>query len=158
VRVHVAQSDPPTPRSHAAGRTAQQRERERAALAKERRIRWRERLEQYNEEYRLREQQGLSPPLDLVNSSSGKEEESDWERTDSNRWEPAPPSSRAEGAAVELIPEVGAEPPSTGLSVEVPAGTTEAPADAVEVPPALKEEEAGLLQFGIGVAFLHARP
>jgi hypothetical protein len=33
----------------------QQQERERAALVKERKIRRRERLEQHNEEYRLRE-------------------------------------------------------------------------------------------------------
>jgi hypothetical protein len=48
---------------------------------------------------------------------------------------------------VESIPEVGVEPPAAVLSVEVPAGTTEALAGAVEVPPALEEEEAGLLQF-----------
>jgi hypothetical protein len=57
------------------------------------------------------------------------------ERTTSDRWEPAPPSPRAEGAAVELVPEVGAEPPVTGLSEEAPAGATETPAGAVEVPP-----------------------
>jgi hypothetical protein len=36
---------------------------------------------------------------------------------------------------VELVPEVGAEPPTTGLSEEAPAGATETPAGAVEVPP-----------------------
>jgi hypothetical protein len=56
VKVHAAQSDPPTPRSQAANRAAQQQERDRVALAKERRIRRQERLNQYNEEYRLREQ------------------------------------------------------------------------------------------------------
>jgi hypothetical protein len=60
-------------RAWAAGRATQQR----AALAKERKIRQRERLEQHNEEYRMREQQGLSPPSVLVNSSSDEEEESD---------------------------------------------------------------------------------
>jgi hypothetical protein len=40
-------------------------------------IKRRERLEQYNEEYRLREQQGLSPPLASANLSSNEEEESD---------------------------------------------------------------------------------
>jgi hypothetical protein len=94
--MHAARSDPSTPRSQAAGRAAQQRERERAALAKERKIRRRERLEKYNEEYRPCEQQGLSPPLALANSSSD-EEESDGERTTSDRWEPAPPSPWVEG-------------------------------------------------------------
>jgi hypothetical protein len=50
------------PRSQAAGRATLQRERDRAGLAKERRIKRQERLDQYNEEYRQREQQGLSPP------------------------------------------------------------------------------------------------
>jgi hypothetical protein len=49
-------SDPPTPRVRAAGRAAQRREQERAAHAKEKKLRRRERLEQYNEEYRLCEQ------------------------------------------------------------------------------------------------------
>jgi hypothetical protein len=65
------------PRAWAAGRATQQREQEPAALAKERKIRQRERLEQHNEEYRMREKQGLSPPSVLVNSSSDEEEESD---------------------------------------------------------------------------------
>jgi hypothetical protein len=56
VNVNVARSDPLTPRSQAAGRAAEQRERDWAALAKERRIRRQERLIQYNEEYRLCEQ------------------------------------------------------------------------------------------------------
>jgi hypothetical protein len=144
VTVNATRSDSSTPRARAAGHVAQQREQERAARAWERKIRRRERLEQHNEEYRLREQQGLSPPPVLVNSSSD-EEESDGERTTSDRWEPVPPSPRAEGEAVELVPEAGAEPPATGLSVEMPAGTTEAPSGTVEVPPALKEEEAGIL-------------
>jgi hypothetical protein len=112
------------------------------ALAKERKIRRRERLEQYNEEYRLQEQQGLSPPPALANSSLD-EEESDGERTTSCRWEPAPPSPQAEGTAVESTPEAGMEPPAAGLSVEVPVGTAEALAGAVEAPPALEEEETG---------------
>jgi hypothetical protein len=49
--VHATRSDPLTPRSQASGRAAQQREREWAALAKERRRQ--ELLEKYNEEYRL---------------------------------------------------------------------------------------------------------
>jgi hypothetical protein len=36
---------------------------------KEKRIKRQERLNQYNKEYRLREQQGLSPPPALANSS-----------------------------------------------------------------------------------------
>jgi hypothetical protein len=54
VTVNAARSDPPTPR--AASRVAQRREQERAACAKEKRLRRRERLEKYNKEYRLREQ------------------------------------------------------------------------------------------------------
>jgi hypothetical protein len=113
-------------------------------------------LEQYNEEYRLLEQQGLSPSLALANSSSDDEEESDEVRTTSERWELAPLSPRAEGAAVELVLGAGAEPPVAELSEEAPAGVTEAPAGTVEaptgateVPPALKEEEAGILQFEV---------
>jgi hypothetical protein len=41
---------------------------------------------------------------------------------------------------------VGTGPPAVGLSVVVPAGT---PTGVVEVPPALEEEEAGLLQFEV---------
>jgi hypothetical protein len=52
--VNTARSDPPTPGAQAAGRAAQWREWERAARAREQKIRWRKRLEQYNEEYRLR--------------------------------------------------------------------------------------------------------
>jgi hypothetical protein len=52
VNVHAAQSDPPTPRSQAAGCAMQQREWDRAVLAKERRIRRQELLDQYNKEYR----------------------------------------------------------------------------------------------------------
>jgi hypothetical protein len=62
---------------------------------KERKIRWWELLEQYNEEYRLRKQQGLSPPPVLANSLSN-DVESDEERTTSDMWEPTYPSPRAE--------------------------------------------------------------
>jgi hypothetical protein len=98
-------------------------------------VKWRERLEQHNEEYRLREQQGLSPPPVLVNLSSDEEEESDGEKTTSDSWEPMLPSPRAEGVAVELVPEAGAQPPVVELLVRVPTGTTEAPAGTTEVPP-----------------------
>jgi hypothetical protein len=143
VTVNAARSDPPTPWARATGRTAQQWEQERAAHAKERKIRRRERLEQHNEEYRLREQQGLSPLPVLVNSSSDEEEESDGEWTTSYRWEPMPLSPRVEGAAVELIPKADVEPPVTRLSVEVPTGTAEAPAGAAEVPPTSQGRGSG---------------
>jgi hypothetical protein len=44
---------------------------------------------------------------------------------------------------MELVPEMGVEPLTTGSSEEVPTGATEALAGAAEVPPALKEEEVG---------------
>jgi hypothetical protein len=61
-----------------------------AALAKEKKIRRHEQLDRYNEENRLRDHQGLSPPAALANSSSDDEEESDGERTTSDRWNPRP--------------------------------------------------------------------
>jgi hypothetical protein len=64
----------------------QRREQKRAAHEKERRIRRWERLEQYNEEYRLREQRGLSSPLASANSSS--EEEEDEEGSEEGRAAP----------------------------------------------------------------------
>jgi hypothetical protein len=134
VILNVARSDPSMPWARATGRTAQQREPEWAARAKEKKIRWRQHLEQHNEEYRLREQQGLSPPPAPVNSSL-EEEESDGERTTSDRWEPMPLSSRAEGAAVELVPEAGVESPVAGPSEKVLAGTMKVPVGAAEVPP-----------------------
>jgi hypothetical protein len=51
------------------------REQERVARKKEWRIRWRERWEQRDEEFRLRDQQGLFPPATSDYSSSGEEEE-----------------------------------------------------------------------------------
>jgi hypothetical protein len=75
VQLSAAKSDPPTPRSRALGRAAQQRERERATRKKERATRHRERRERRNEEYRLREQQGLSSPGTEEYSSSDEEEE-----------------------------------------------------------------------------------
>jgi hypothetical protein len=53
---------------------------ERAARKKEKRIRRWEGREQRDEEYRLREQQGLSPPVTPENSSSGEEEEEESDR------------------------------------------------------------------------------
>jgi hypothetical protein len=63
VSVSAAKSDPATPRSHALGRAAQQREREWAARKKERATRHRKRRERRSEEYRLCEQQVLSSPV-----------------------------------------------------------------------------------------------
>jgi hypothetical protein len=79
VRVSAAKSDPPTPRSRALGRAAQQRERERAARKKECATRHRKRRERRSEEYRLREQQGLSSPGTEEYSSSDEEEEEEEE-------------------------------------------------------------------------------
>jgi hypothetical protein len=134
VTVDTARSDPPTPRARASGSTEQRRGQERATRTKEKRLKRQERLEQYNEEYRLREQQGLSRPLASANSLSDEEEESDGERTTSDRWEPAPLLPQAEEAAVELVPVAGAEALATGPSVDAPVGATEAPAGATEVP------------------------
>jgi hypothetical protein len=58
--VDASQSDPPMPCARAAARAAYRREQEKASH-KERRIRWQEHREQQDEEYRLREQHGLSP-------------------------------------------------------------------------------------------------
>jgi hypothetical protein len=56
VTVNAVRSNPPTSRARVAGLAAQRREQERGVHSKEKRLRRRERLEQYNEEYRLREQ------------------------------------------------------------------------------------------------------
>jgi hypothetical protein len=79
VRVSAAKSDPPTPRSRALGRAAQQQEREWAARKKERATRHRKRRERTSEEYRLREQQGLSSLGTEEYSSSDEEEEEEEE-------------------------------------------------------------------------------
>jgi hypothetical protein len=55
VSVSAAKSEPPTHRSRALARAAQQRERERVARKRERATRHRERRERRSEEYRLRE-------------------------------------------------------------------------------------------------------
>jgi hypothetical protein len=64
----AAKSEPPTPRSRALAR-------ERVACRRERATRHRVRRERRNEEYRLREQQGLSSPGTEEYSSSDEEEE-----------------------------------------------------------------------------------
>jgi hypothetical protein len=75
--VDAARSDPPTPRAREAVHATQRRDQERAARRKERSIRRRECREQQSEEYRLREQQGLSPPTTPENTSEEEDEESD---------------------------------------------------------------------------------
>jgi hypothetical protein len=108
VTVNAARSDPPTPRARARVRAAQRQEQERAARKKDKRIRRRERREQRSEEFRLREQLGLSSPTTLEYSSSDeKEEESDGGWTLPERWEPSPPTPRAVEAAEETAPGVG---------------------------------------------------
>jgi hypothetical protein len=98
-----------------------------AARAKERKSRRQARLDSHNEDYWLREQQGLSPPLALVNSPSD-EEESEGEQTTSDRWEAmAPLLPGVEGVVMEPTLEAGAEPPLAGLSAEAPTGAVEAP-------------------------------
>jgi hypothetical protein len=65
----------------------------------------------------------------LVNSSLD-EEESEGERTTSDRWEPAaPPSPGVEQVVTEPTLEVGAEPPVAGSSAEASAGAAKAPAE-----------------------------
>jgi hypothetical protein len=55
VSVNAAKSVPPTPRTRALARAAQERERARVARKRERATRHRERRERRSEEYRLRE-------------------------------------------------------------------------------------------------------
>jgi hypothetical protein len=104
---------------------------ERETREKERRIRWRESREQRDEEYRLREQQGLSPSATSKYSSSGggEEDESDRGQPPSERWDPAPPSPRAAEAAKEQAP---GEAPTAGRSVEEAARAAEVPVRAAE--------------------------
>jgi hypothetical protein len=85
VTMHTARLDPLTLRARSAARTAQRREQEWAAHAKDRRLRRWKRLEQYDKEFQLHEQQGLSPPLAPANSSSEEEEE---EESDGGRATP----------------------------------------------------------------------
>jgi hypothetical protein len=107
--MNAARSDPPTPRSRAHARAVQRREQERATHKRERSIRRREQQEQRSEEFRLREQQGLSSPGTKEYSSLGEEKEgSDRGRAPPESWEPSPPSPRAAEAAEEVAPGAGA--------------------------------------------------
>jgi hypothetical protein len=152
VIVNAARSDLPMPRARAADRAAQQREQERVVSAKEMKLRRWERQEQHNEEYRLREQQGLSPSPALANSSSD-EEESDGERTTSHRWEPAPPIATGRGSGHGIGPQGGHR---TAHRRAIRAGASRCHGGAGGrsggTTPALKEEEAGILQFVVSSA------
>jgi hypothetical protein len=80
------------------------------ARKKEKGIRRWERRERRSEEFRLREQQGLSSPATSEFSSSDEEEEeeSDGGRASPERWEPSLPSPRVAEAAEETAPGAGA--------------------------------------------------
>jgi hypothetical protein len=128
--VNAARSAPPTPRARA--RAAQRQEQERAARKKEKSIRRRERREQRSEEFRLREQQGLSSPGTSEYSSSDEEEEeeSDGGRAPPERWEPLPPSPRAAEAAEETTPGAGTGAPAARQPMREAVRAAEAPARA----------------------------
>jgi hypothetical protein len=129
--VDAARSDPPMPRARARACAVQRWEQERAACNKEKRVRRRERREQRDEEFWLREQHGLSPPATSEDSSSGEEEEeSDGGRALLERWEPAPPSSRAAEATEKTAPGAGAGAPTEPMreatcAAKAPARTAE---------------------------------
>jgi hypothetical protein len=137
--VDAARSDPPTPRARAHARAAQRQEQERVARKKEKRIRWRERREQCDEEFRLREQQGLSPPATSEDSSSGEEEESDGGRTLPERWEPSPPSPRAAEAAEEIAPGAGVGAPTVRRPTREATRAAEMTGSAAVATPAAAE-------------------
>jgi hypothetical protein len=108
VRKNAALSDPPTPWSRALARAAQQREQERVDRRRGRNA-WRlERRERRSEEFRLREQNGLSSPGTEEYSSSDEEEEEEGEEDRGqvlpDRWGPAPPSPEPTPVAREPSP------------------------------------------------------
>jgi hypothetical protein len=96
VRMNAARSDPPTPWSLALARAAHWREQVRVDRRRERNARRWERRERRSEEFRLREQQGLSSPgtEEYSSSDEAQEEEGQEDRGQvlPDRWEPAPPS------------------------------------------------------------------
>jgi hypothetical protein len=97
------------------------REQECVARMRERNAWRRERRERRSEEFRLREQQGLSSPGTEEYSSSGeeeKEEEGEEGRGQvlPDRWEPAPPSPEPTPVAREPLPGAGAGAPAAGRS------------------------------------------
>jgi hypothetical protein len=133
--VNAVRSDPPTPEAPARARATQRREQERVARKKERSIRRRERREQRSEEFRLREQQGLSSPGTSEYSSldEEEEEESDGGRAPPERWEPSAPSPRAAEAAKETTPGAGAGAPAARHPTREATCTAEALARAAEM-------------------------
>jgi hypothetical protein len=84
---------------------------------RERDARHREHREWRSEEFRLREQQGLSSPgMEEYSSSDEEEEEEEEEIREQvlpDRWEPAPPSPELTPVAGVPSPGVGAEAPAT---------------------------------------------
>jgi hypothetical protein len=135
VSVSAAKSEPPTRRSRTLVRAAQQRERERVARRRERATRHREHRERRSEEFRLREQQGLSSPGTEEYSSLDEEEEEKEEvrgQALPDRWEPAPPSPELASVAGAASPGAGAEALATRQSTTGAARAAEAPARAPE--------------------------
>jgi hypothetical protein len=132
--VNTTRSDPPTPRSRAHARAVQRREQERAARQRERNLQRRERREQRSEEFRLREQYGLSSLRTEGYSLSGEEEEeeSDGGRAPPERWQPSTPSPRAAEAAEETVPGAGTGAPSARQPTKEATRVVEAPARAAE--------------------------
>jgi hypothetical protein len=135
VSVSAVKSNPPTPRSHALARAAQQRER--VARRRERDARHWERRKRRNEEFRLREQQGLSSPGTEEYSSSDEEEEEEEEEVREqvlpDRWEPAPLSPEPAPVAGGPSPGAGAEAPVTRQSTTEAARAAEARATGASV-------------------------
>jgi hypothetical protein len=86
------------------------------------------------EEFRLREQQGLSSPgTSEYSSSDEEEEESDGGRAPPERWEPSPPSPKAAEAEKETAPGAGAGAPAAKHPTGEATHAAEAPASAVEM-------------------------
>jgi hypothetical protein len=87
---------------------------------RERDARHRERRERRSEEFRLREQQGLSSPGMEEYSSPDEEEEEEEEEVREqvlpDRWDPAPPSPEPTPAAGVPSPGAGAKAPATRKS------------------------------------------
>jgi hypothetical protein len=108
-------------------------------------------LEQYDEEYRLREQQGLSPPLAPANSSLDEEEEeqSDGGRAPREVESPTPVTmGRGGGCGASARGRRG------GSRHQVISGGVRGRHGGTGgrdggVPRALEEEEAGLLQLEV---------
>jgi hypothetical protein len=118
--------------SHA--HAAQRREQERAAQKKERGIRHRVRREQRDEEFRLREQQGLSPPVtsEYSLSEEEEEEESDGGQAPLRGGSPRPlTESRGGGGGTSA--GAGAGAPAAERFTEEAAHAVEVPARAAEV-------------------------